>query len=89
MVTILKLRVTPNSSHNSVVGEVSDEIRIKIRARAVAGKANATLIEYLAELTGIAKPRIEIKAGARTRTKLVQFDGIHLTELRRRLGVDA
>ena len=89
MVTILRLRVTPNSSHNSVVGEVSDEIRIKIRAPAVAGKANAALIEYLAELTGIAKPRIEIKAGARTRIKLVQFDGIHLTELRRRLGVDA
>ena len=89
MVTILRLKVTPNSSHNSVVGEVSDEIRIKIRAPAVAGKANAALVEYLAELTGIAKSRIEIKAGARTRTKLVQFDGIHLMELRRRLGVDA
>jgi uncharacterized protein (TIGR00251 family) len=89
MVTILRLRVTPNSSHNSVVGEVSDEIRIKIRAPAVAGKANAALVEYLAELTGIAKSRIEIKAGARTRTKLVQFEGIRLMQLRRRLGVDA
>ena len=89
MVTILRLRVTPNSSHNSVVGEVSDEIRIKIRAPAVAGKANAALVEYLAELTGIAKSRIEIKAGARTRTKLVQFEGIRLLQLRRRLGVDA
>ena len=72
MVTILRLRVTPNSSHNSVVGEVSDEIRIKIRAPAVAGKANAALVEYLAEMTGIAKSRIVIKAGARARTKLVQ-----------------
>ena len=88
MVTILRLRVTPNSSHNSVVGEVSDEIRIKIRATAVAGKANAALVEYLAELTGLAKSKIEIKAGARTRTKLVQFDGVHPTELRRRLGLD-
>jgi len=80
--------VTPNSSHNSVVGEVSDEIRIKIRAPAVAGKANTALVEYLAELTGLAKSKIEIKAGVRTRTKLVQFDGVHPTELRRRLGLD-
>ncbi|MBV8417193.1 MAG: DUF167 domain-containing protein [Verrucomicrobia bacterium] len=88
MVTILRLRVTPNSSHNSVVGEVSDEIRIKIRAPAVAGKANTALVEYLAELTGLAKSKIEIKAGVRTRTKLVQFEGVHPTELRRRLGLD-
>jgi uncharacterized protein YggU (UPF0235/DUF167 family) len=31
-----------------------DEIRLKVKAPAVDGKANAALIEYLAELTGCA-----------------------------------
>ncbi len=89
MVATLRFRVTPNSSVNSVVGEVSGEIRIKIRAPAVDGRATAALVEYLSKLTSLPKSKIEIKSGATSRTKFVQFEGIDHEEVRQRLGLDA
>ena len=45
MLTRLKVRVTPNARKNMVVSWTEDEIRLKVRAPALEGKANAALIE--------------------------------------------
>ena len=88
MITTLKFRVTPNASKNSIVGKISDEIRIKIRAPATDGKANAALIKYLSELTNLPKSRIQVKIGMTARIKLIQFNGLNPAEVRRRLGLN-
>lgn len=87
MVTTLKFKVMPNALKNSIIGEVNDEIKIKIQAPATDGKANITLIEYLSELTDLPKSRIQIKTGTTGRVKLIQFSGLDPVETRCRLGL--
>lgn len=88
MVTTLKFKVMPNALKNRIIGEVNDEIRIKIQAPATDGKANITLIEYLSELTDLPKSWIQIKTGTTARVKLIQFSGLDPVETRRRLGLN-
>jgi uncharacterized protein (TIGR00251 family) len=75
MLIRLKVRVIPNARKNEVVGFTGDEIRLKIKAPAVDGKANAALIEYLSELANVPRSRIAIKAGEKARTKIIEIDG--------------
>ena len=82
MLTRLKVRVTPNARMNAVVACTADEVRLKIRAPAVEGKANTALIEYLAELIGVPRSKIRIKLGEKGRTKVIEIDGPALDEIR-------
>jgi len=75
MLIRLKVRVIPNARKNEVVGFTGGEIRLKIKAPAVDGKANAALIEYLSELANVPRSRIAIKAGEKARTKIIEIDG--------------
>ena len=85
MLIRLKVRVTPNARKNAVVSWTEDEIRLKIKAPAVEGKANAALIEYLSELTGVPRAKIQIKAGEKARIKLIEIDGPAPDEVRARI----
>jgi uncharacterized protein len=85
MLTRLKVRVTPNARKNAVVSWTEDELRLKVKAPAVEGKANAALIEYLSELTGAPRSRIAIKAGEKVRIKVIEIDGLAPDELRARV----
>ena len=86
MLIRLKVRVTPNARKNAVVSWTADEIRLKIKAPAVEGKANAALIEYLSELTDLPRSKIEVKAGEKSRIKLIEIDGPAPDEVRDRIN---
>jgi uncharacterized protein (TIGR00251 family) len=75
MLIRLKVRVTPNARKNEVIACSRDEIRLKVKAPAVDGKANAALIEYLAELMDVPRSRIQIRAGEKARVKVVELEG--------------
>ncbi|MCC6299915.1 MAG: DUF167 domain-containing protein [Anaerolineales bacterium] len=68
----LAVRVTPRASRNEIV-EVLDDgtIKVRIAAPPADNEANAALVEYLAEILGVAKSRLDIVAGASGRDKLV------------------
>jgi len=85
MLTRLKVRVTPNARKNMVVSWTEDEIRLKIKAPAVEGKANAALIEYLSELTDLPRSKIEVKIGEKSRIKLIEIEGPVPDEVRARI----
>ena len=85
MLTRLKIRVTPNARKNTVVSWTEDEIRLKIKAPAVEGKANAALIEYVSELTDVPRSRIQLKSGEKSRIKIVEIDGLTPGEVRVRI----
>jgi uncharacterized protein (TIGR00251 family) len=68
----LAIRVTPRAARNEIVEILPDQtIKVRLTAPPVEGKANEALIEFLAEVLGVAKSRIEIVAGVTGRDKLV------------------
>ena len=46
---IVHFHIVPNAKTDQVVGTHGDAIKIKLRASAVDGKANAGLLNFLAE----------------------------------------
>ena len=68
----LAVRVTPRASRNKIAEVMSDgTVKIHLSAPPVDGEANEKLIEFLSEVLGTPKTRIEIVAGATGRDKLV------------------
>jgi uncharacterized protein len=68
----LTLRVTPGARSEAVeLGQGC--VAIKVRAKPEDGKANAKVLELLAEALGIATSRLHLLRGASSRDKLVQL----------------
>jgi uncharacterized protein len=68
----LALRVTPRANRNEIVGMLSDgTIKVHIAAAPVDEAANKELVDFLAEVLGVPKSRVEIVAGVTGRDKLV------------------
>jgi uncharacterized protein (TIGR00251 family) len=81
----LRVHVVPNAKIDKVVGEHGGAIKIKLRAPAVESKANAALINLLAERLKVPARTIVLARGQKSRDKLVRVDGLSEEELRRRL----
>ena len=68
----IAVRVTPRASKNQIVGAMSDgTIKVRITAAANEGQANQELVEFLSDVLGVAKSRIEIVAGETGKDKLI------------------
>ena len=81
----LSVHVVPNAKIDKVVGEHGGAIKIKLRASAVEGKANAALISFLAERLNVPARTIVLLRGHKSRDKLVRVDNLSEEEVRRRL----
>jgi uncharacterized protein len=84
----VRFHVVPNAKQDKVAGELAGAIKIKLRAPAVEGKANAALRKFLAEKLQIAVRDIVLEHGEKSREKLVTIDALSELEVRRRLGVN-
>jgi uncharacterized protein (TIGR00251 family) len=72
----LHLFIQPKSSKNEVVGPHNGEIKIKITAPPIDGRANDGLIEFLSELFEIPKRDVQVVKGETNRHKVVELVGI-------------
>ncbi|HET6886380.1 MAG TPA: DUF167 domain-containing protein, partial [Candidatus Udaeobacter sp.] len=59
----MRVYVIPNAKIDTVVGEYGDAIKVKLRAPAVEGKANAALRRFLAEKLSIPQRAIVLDRG--------------------------
>ncbi len=67
-----KIKAIPGSKVNSI--EFLDEfIKIKIKQRALEGKANKAIIEYLSEILNIPKSKISILSGLTSGLKTIEI----------------
>ena len=71
---VLELHVQPGAARNEFVGRHGERLKVRLTARAIDGKANAALIEFLAGHYGVAKRDIRIVAGLKSRDKRVVID---------------
>jgi uncharacterized protein len=84
---IIRFHVVPNAKRDRVVGQHGDAIKIKLRAPAVEGKANAALRCFLAEELKMPERAIVIERGDKSRDKLVRIDGLTEEDVCRRLAL--
>ena len=68
----LAVRVTPRASRNEIV-ELLDDGTIKVRIASPPSdhEANDTLIQFLSEVLGVPRSRLDIVAGVTGRDKLI------------------
>jgi uncharacterized protein len=83
----LRFHIVPNAKQNQVIGEHGSAIKIKLRAPAVEGKANAALRSFLAEQLEIPERAIVLQRGQKSRDKLIRIEGLSEGEVRSRLLV--
>jgi uncharacterized protein (TIGR00251 family) len=72
---IIRVRVITNAKHSEVMSRVGSIVRVRIAAPAVDGKANAELLEFLAEFFGVKKTGVSILRGEKGKEKTVQIEG--------------
>jgi uncharacterized protein (TIGR00251 family) len=82
----LGLKVIPNASQDEVVGWLGDALKVKVRAPALDGRANAALVEFLADQLGLSRRAVVLLRGDQSRQKVVRIDGLTRAEVQRRLA---
>ncbi|KHD88949.1 MAG: hypothetical protein OM95_05635 [Bdellovibrio sp. ArHS] len=83
----LHLFIQPKASKNEVVGPHNGELKIKITAPPVDGKANETLIEFLSDYFDIPKRRVLLVKGDTGRHKTVDLLGVDAPTARELLKI--
>ena len=71
---VIQVKVIPNSSKCCCEGWKEGVLRVRVPASPEKGKANAQLIEVLAEFFDTAKSNISILSGHSSRNKRVQIN---------------
>jgi uncharacterized protein len=84
--TRLALRVSPGARTNAVVGRHGEAWKVRVAAPPEDGRANAAVVELLADTLGIPARTISVISGHGARDKLVELAGIASDEIERRLG---
>jgi uncharacterized protein len=82
---MLRVHVIPNAKRDSIVGLRGGAIKIKLRAPAVEGKANAALIQFLAQHLKLPRHAIALQRGHSSRDKVIQIHSLEAEETRSRL----
>jgi uncharacterized protein YggU (UPF0235/DUF167 family) len=83
----LKVRLQPRAKRNAILEERDGVLRVSVAAAPVDGLANAALCKLLAKRAGIARGRVTVIRGERSREKVVRFEDLSLGELRSALGL--
>jgi len=72
----LRLHIQPGAKRTGVAGLHGEALKIRLAAPPVDGKANACLIEFLADALGLPKSAVRIVGGETSRAKRVRIDGV-------------
>jgi uncharacterized protein (TIGR00251 family) len=82
----LKLRVTPKSRADEIVGLTEEGVlRIRVTAAPQDGEANRAVLRLLSRALGVPGAAVRLKGGAASRDKWVEVDGMDAAEAKRRL----
>jgi len=85
---IFTVKVVPGSSRTSVSGLLNGMVKIKVSAPPEKGKANQSLIEFLAKKLGVKKNVVSIISGKTNPVKDIQILGMSTAILQKKLGLE-
>ena len=82
----LAIRVQPGARRTGLAGTLADgTIKVAVAAPPEQGRANAALVEWLAETLGIRARHVRVTRGAASRSKRIEVEGLTEDQVRRRL----
>jgi uncharacterized protein YggU (UPF0235/DUF167 family) len=81
------IRVRPGSARPGVGGEHDGALVVRVRARAVDGRATAAALTEVAAAFGVRPGAVTLVTGATSRTKVVDVAGADPAVLGRLLGL--
>jgi uncharacterized protein (TIGR00251 family) len=75
-VPVLHLKAKPNGRRNQLAVAPNGTVTVRLNAPAQDGKANACLLEYLAEVFGVSKSSVTLLSGHTAPFKKVAISGL-------------
>ena len=81
----IALKVVPGSTREGIAGWLGDALKVRVRAPAEAGRANAAVVRVVAEALGLSTDAVRIAAGGSSPKKTLEIDGLDLATLRARI----
>jgi uncharacterized protein (TIGR00251 family) len=82
----IPLKVVPGSSRDELSGWLGDRLKVRVRAAAEGGKANAAVTKVVARGLGVPRRAVRIVSGATSAHKILEIDDLGEAELRERLA---
>jgi len=73
---VFSVKVVPRSSRTAIAGILNGMLKVKLSAAPEKGKANQSLIEFLADTLGIKKNAIKITSGLTSPVKTIEIIGL-------------
>lgn len=70
----IAVHVQPGAKRSAVSGLHGERLKLRIAAPPIGGRANAAAAALVAELLGVARARVRVTAGERSRDKLIVVD---------------
>jgi uncharacterized protein YggU (UPF0235/DUF167 family) len=81
------VRLQTRARRNAIREERDGVLRVSVAAAPVNGQANAALCKLIAKRAGVARGRVSVIRGERSREKVVHVKGLTRDQLRRALGL--
>jgi hypothetical protein len=82
----LPIKLVPRSSREGIAGWLGESLKVRVRAAAERGKANAAAERVVAEALGVPVDRVRVIAGWTSPRKVMEISDLSETEVRRRLS---
>ena len=73
---VFGVHVQPRASRCEICAPKEGELRLRLTSPPVEDAANKQCVELIAKALGIAKSKVAIKAGAKSRHKVVSVEGV-------------
>jgi uncharacterized protein (TIGR00251 family) len=73
---IFKVHVQPRASRNEICGIHGEELKMRLTAPPVEEAANKLCIEFIAKQLQVAKSRVTITSGLKSRHKTIKVTGV-------------
>ena len=80
-----RVHVQPRAARNRFQGLYDDALKISLTAPPVEGAANRLCRDFVAELLGLPRARVEVVRGHKSRRKTIHVESLSGLELKTRL----
>lgn len=84
--TRLRIKVVPSSSKDVIAEWLDDALKVRVRASAEKGRANAAVVKLLERTLALPKGRLRILSGKTSGWKVVEIPGMSESEVLERLS---